>query len=104
MTMIDITTGTLEEKIIKVIQEEYPLTIADLSDRIHVSRRKLRFELLKLHSKGIIELEPLPDKTYIRLLRSDIRFVGRQHQETFIKRRQSKYKSTDDSPDDTMYR
>ena len=102
--MIEIATDTIEEKIIKTVQKDYPITISELSDKLHMSRHKVRFELLKLQSRGIIELEPLQDKTFIRLLRTDIRFVGRRHQETFLKRRRQRYKPADDTVNDTMYR
>jgi hypothetical protein len=104
MAMIEISTGTMEEKIIKAVQKEYPVTVADLCIHLHLSRHKLHFELVKLRVQGIIELEPLPDKTYVRLLRSDIRFVGRRHQETFIKRRRQKFRPPKDFSDDSMYR
>ena len=102
--MIDITIGSVEEKIIKAVQKDYPITVDDLGDRLRISRHKLRFELFKLQSRGIVELDLLPDKTYIRLVRSDIRFIGRQHQETFIKRRRQKHMPADEPRDDTMYR
>ena len=101
--MIEITTDTIEEKIIKTVQKNYPSTIAELSDRLHMSRHKVRFNLLKLQSRGLIELEPIQEKTFIRLLRTDIRFVGRRHQETFLKRRRQKHKPVDDHVNDTMY-
>jgi len=102
--MIEITTDTMEEKIIKTVQKNYPITIAELSDHLHMSRHKIRFELLKLQSRGLIELEPIQEKTFIRLLRTDIRFVGCRHQETFLKRRRQKYKPADDQVNDIMYR
>ena len=88
--MIEIKTGTMEEKIIKILQKEYPMTLEVLSKKLHVPKKTVEFELFKLSSKGIVEIEPLPNRTFIRILRSDIRFIGRRHQEKFIKRKKGK--------------
>ena len=102
--MIDITTGTIEERIIKTVQERYPITMEELSKALHLSSEQIRFELHKLQSKGIISLETLPDATFIRLERHDIRFVGRRHQEAFIKRkRRSPAERDEEDNDGIMY-
>ena len=98
--MIDIAAGTIEEKIIKTVQECYPITVAEISKVLHLSSEQMRFELHKLQSKGIISLQPLPDATFIRLARHDIRFVGRRHQEAFIKRKRSMQTDRGEEDDD----
>ncbi len=98
--MIDITTGSIEEKIIRAVQERYPITLEELCRELHLSKDKMRFELRRLQSRGIVSLEPLPDATYIRLERHDIRFVGRRHQETFIKRKKQQPVAGDDDEED----
>jgi hypothetical protein len=77
--MIEITAGTLEEQIITLLQRTYPVTIADLVRRLHVPRERVEWVLHKFQVKGIVKLEPLPDKTYIRLLRNDFHFIGGKH-------------------------
>lgn len=74
--MIEITAGTLEEHIITLLQKTYPITISDLVRRLHVPRERVEWILHKFQVKGIVKLEPLPDKTYIRLLRNDFHFIG----------------------------
>ncbi len=102
--MIEIKTGTMEEKIIKILQKEYPVTLEVLGKKLHISKKTVEFELFKLSSKGIVELEPLPDRTYIRLLRTDIRFIGRHHQEKFIKRKKMKVaENGEENKDDIMF-
>jgi predicted ArsR family transcriptional regulator len=83
--MIEITRGTIEELIIKRLQKVYPITVSDLEEQLHLSRNNILRVLKQLQIKGIVQLEPLPDKIYIRLLRQDFRFIGRKHQKKFKK-------------------
>lgn len=103
--MIEITKGTIEARIIKVLQDTYPVTISEVSEQLGLLYGKVRRCLLKLRTKGIVRLEPLPDKTFIRLLRNDFRFIGRKaEQRKFIKRSREKQKqSSKDDYDDIMY-
>ena len=87
--MIEIVKGTLEEQIIKLLQKTYPITISDIEKELHVSRKMIVRILQKFQVKSIIQLEPLPDKTYIRLLRYDFSFIGKKRQRKFIKHRHS---------------
>lgn len=85
--MIEIVKGTLEERIIKKLQEKYPITLKELSNYLRISEKSAKTALFKLKMRGIIELEPLPGTIYIRLLRFDISFIGRRTQYKFIKRK-----------------
>ncbi len=88
--MIEITRGTLDDQIIKILQKIYPMTIDELKIKLHLSQQQVIRVLNKLQIKGIVRLEPLPDKTYIRLLRHDFSFVGKKRQRKFIKHYRSK--------------
>jgi transcriptional antiterminator len=88
--MIEIVTGTLEEQVIKLLQKVYPVTIRDIENHLHLSGETIQRVLQKLQVKGIVQLEPLPDVTYIRLLRQDFRFIGKKRQKKFIKHRSGK--------------
>ena len=88
--MIEITCGTLEEQIIKLLQKTYPITLQDIIKNMHISKTIAMRELKKLQTKGIVRLEPLPDKTFIRLQRNDFSFVGKKRQRKFIKHNKSK--------------
>ncbi|MCD6146414.1 MAG: transcriptional regulator [Thermoplasmata archaeon] len=101
--MIEIKTGTMEEKIIKILQEFYPITVEEISKKLHVSKSNAEFELIKLQSKGIVEIEPLPGKTFVRLLRHDFTFVGRRHQKKFIKRKRSRIAEKEEDENDIMF-
>jgi predicted ArsR family transcriptional regulator len=91
--MIEIVKGTIEERIIRVLQKIYPITVKDLQDELHLSKNSVLRFLNKLKTKGVIQLEPLPDKTYIRLLRNDFSFIGKKHQRKFIKHSSEKKKN-----------
>jgi DNA-binding MarR family transcriptional regulator len=76
--MIEVERGTIEAKIIEVLLEEYPITITDLQKELSMSEKILERGIKRLQIRGIIELEPLPDKIYIRLKRRDFHFIGRK--------------------------
>ena len=48
--MIEITSGTKEEKIIKILQKTYPITVTDLKERLHISKDNLIRILQKLQT------------------------------------------------------
>jgi hypothetical protein len=87
--MIEITIGSLEEQIIKLLRKTYPITTIEISQKLRVSRREIEWILHKFQVKGIVKLEPLPDITYVRLVRNDFQFVGPKRQ------RGTKKQSTD---------
>ncbi len=76
--MIEIERGSLEARIIEVLLEVYPITIEELRDELSLSEKMLERGLKRLQTRGIIALEPLPDKIYIRLVRRDFHFIGRK--------------------------
>lgn len=101
--MIEITSGTLEERIIKLLRKIYPITIEDIKNKLKLSELVVSRVLKKLQTKGIVRLEPLSDKTYVRLLRHDFSFVGRKRQRKFIKHHlEGKIKETEEY-DGIMY-
>ena len=101
--MIEITTGTLEEQIIKFLQKNYPVTVSDVEENLNLSKQVVMRVLNKLQVKGIVQLEPLPDKTYIRLLRNDFSFVGKRRQRKFKKHRTTGKKQEPKEYDGIMY-
>ncbi len=76
--MIEIERGSLEARIIEVLLEVYPITVKELKEELSLSEKMLERGVKRLQTRGIIELEPLPDKVYIRLIRRDFHFVGRK--------------------------
>lgn len=66
--MLEITHGSIEEQILQILKKRYPVTIADIEAYLHLSHQKIVRTLLKMQTHHILRLEPLPDKTFIRLL------------------------------------
>jgi Winged helix-turn-helix DNA-binding len=102
--MIDIVRGSLEEQIIKLLQKNYPITTFELALKLRVSQKNVERVLKKFQIKGIIKLDPLPDKIYVRLLRNDFNIIGMKQQRKPIKKKSFQNKKEDyiDS-DNIMY-
>ena len=62
------TLNALEARIVAALTKRYPMTTDELGEELSVRRDTLDRALKGLAVKGVLELEPLPDKTYIRLL------------------------------------
>lgn len=101
--MIEITVGSLEEQIIKLLQKSYPITTFEIAQKLRVSRNEIEWVLKKFQLKGIVKLEPLPDITYVRLLRNDFLFVGPKHQRKPTKHAPESKKEEQDSYNGIMY-
>jgi len=88
--MIEIKTGTLDEKIIRLLLNKYPITVKELIINLNISREVGLRVLKKYQTKGILQLESLPNKTFIRLIRNDFSFIGKKNQRKFIKHKSGK--------------
>jgi DNA-binding transcriptional ArsR family regulator len=75
---VEIDSDSLEARILRILIKTYPVTTSDLRWELKISPNILERTLKALQSRGIVELEELPDKTFIRLIRRDISFVGRK--------------------------
>jgi len=64
----------LQARIINILKDWYPITVEELRDEISLPSGVLERALKALMVKGVIELEPLTDKTYIRLLVPELMF------------------------------
>jgi len=78
---IEIRSGTLEERAVRVLLEVYPITIEELARELKHSVEATEMLVKKLAVKGIVTLDVLPDKTFIRLQRRDFFFLGRNEQQ-----------------------
>lgn len=64
---MNIKPYSLEEQIIKTIQENYPITVEELKKKLNARDDAIERVLKKLLLNGIIEYDILPDKIYIRM-------------------------------------
>ncbi|HUS99211.1 MAG TPA: winged helix-turn-helix domain-containing protein [Candidatus Thermoplasmatota archaeon] len=101
--MIEITIGSLEEKIIKLLQKTYPITTIEIAQKLRISRRETEWILKKFQVKGIVKLEPLPNITYVRLLRNDFQFIGSKQQRRIMKHTSKNKKEENENYDGIMY-
>jgi len=76
--MMEINKDSMEARILKFLMENYPITVKELSKGIGVKGSTLKPVLLELRRMRILDFDFLPDKTFIRLLRSDFNFIGRK--------------------------
>ncbi len=74
--VIQVIEGSVESRILRLLLEMYPVTVRDLERELRLHDDVLQRSLKGLISRGIVEVEPLPDRTYVRLLRRDFAFSG----------------------------
>jgi DNA-binding transcriptional regulator GbsR (MarR family) len=74
--MVQIRDGTLDARILKILLESYPITVEEVRKELGVSKRTMERAIKHLAIQGFIELEILPDKTFIRLLKQ-VNFIGK---------------------------
>jgi len=65
---MSIQVSALEARIIGILKDWYPITKEELLDELSLRKDVLERALKSLVVKGVIVLEPLEDKTYIRLI------------------------------------
>lgn len=75
--VLEIIEATLEARVIHLLLEMYPATVEDIRRELKARQDLLDRTLAGMVANGIVELEPLPDRTYVRLIRFDFAFVGR---------------------------
>jgi len=104
---VQVDSDTLEAKVIKLLMEGKPITLKEVARELHISERKIERVVKGLASRGIVEIEELPDKKYLRLKRSDISFHGTNpSQEKALKHKKSKRqknKKKENRSTDMMY-
>lgn len=93
----------LEARILRILVDWYPITVDELQDELGLRKDVLERTLQSMVMKGIIELEPLSDKTYIRLRASDID-VSKLVPEGKKPKKQAKKEPGRSEDDSIMYR
>ena len=67
-----VQVDALQARIIAILKDWYPITVEELRDELALPTNVLERSLKGLMVKGVIALEPLSDKTFIRLLVPEI--------------------------------
>jgi predicted transcriptional regulator len=97
-----VQVDALQARILAILKDWYPITVEELRDELSLPSGVLERSLKGLMVKGVVALEPLSDKTYIRLLVPEIVFeVDKKASGKRRKPRPSRGPAVDDS---IMYR
>jgi len=84
--MITITKGSTEEKILNAVKEHYPVDIETVAKILRIRPALVEKTINILVKKGILAIDELPDKKYLRQIRFDISVVGyKDGQKKFMK-------------------
>lgn len=76
--MVQLEQSTMESRILKILLSVYPITIDELRSKLHISMGKLEKILRGMEKRGLIVLEPLSDKTFVKVSGKQLSFVGRK--------------------------
>lgn len=79
-----------EKRVVDILMDWYPITTEELRDELSMRMDTLERTLKALVLKGVVALEPLPDKTYVRLLVHD----------SGVFKKKGRRPKTGDEPDD----
>lgn len=91
--MIPIKKGSTEEKILRLLLKKYPVTSEEIVKALHIRETVIMESLRSMELSGILALDVLPGKCYIRLQRRDFEFSGfKPDQKRTIVRKKEKRK------------
>lgn len=89
--------SSLEARVLRLLQEAYPITTDEIMRKLHISQSRLDRVLATLSSQGLVALRPLPDKTYVDLVSRNFRLSGRNPtQRKKLKHAKAKRKKTEE--------
>lgn len=86
-----------EGRVLSVLLKKYPITVGELKKTLRMPEGRLERVLKALSLKGVVALEPLPGKVYVRLKRLDIQLIGlKESQRRPIKRAKKERRSREE--------
>jgi predicted ArsR family transcriptional regulator len=59
---------SLEWRIVDHLGANYPVTARQLAGALHLSEKRILVELRRMETKGMVELDVLPDAVFVRCL------------------------------------
>lgn len=74
---VEFNSSSLEARVLRLLQEAYPITLKEMRRKLRVPPAKLDRVLKALSVQGFVRLQKLPDKTYVELVSRNFRFTGR---------------------------
>ncbi len=108
--MVLVIATTKEAKVLKVLLERYPIDDIEISERTGMERREIRRTLIGMEGRGWVTLDRLPDRMFVKLIRADFLFLGKDEtQRKAVKHKKGKKdkvtreKLKHDQHDDIMY-
>jgi len=93
---------SLEARIVRFLQEIYPVTMKDIRREFREPAGRIDIALKRLQMAGIIEIERLPDTTYIRLIKAVGSVGSRPLNRRAIKHERSKKRAEYDGEDNSV--
>lgn len=63
-----LSRDSIERRILEYVRDHYPVTVDELAKGLHVPLRRVDLALKGMAREGMVELDILPDKTFVRLL------------------------------------
>ncbi len=94
---MNIQVDALQARIIAILRDWYPITVEELRDELSLPSGVLERSLKSLMVKGVVALEPLSDKTYIRLLVPEMVFETSPSKGSKKSKKRKEPPRTDDS-------
>jgi hypothetical protein len=109
--MVQVKSKSIEARILKVLLRVYPVDSEMVVKETGLPQKEVDRALKGMETRGWINLERLPNRTFIRLRRTDFTFLGRdetqrkavKHKKRDRKKTAIKKKLTRDEHDDMMY-
>ena len=74
---VEFNSSSLEARILRLLQEAYPITVKEIQRKLKIPPMKLERSLKSLAVQGFVQLRKLPGKTYVDLVSQNFRFTGR---------------------------
>lgn len=72
-----IALDALETRVVALLRKRYPITVDEIREVLSIRLDTLNKTLRRLAAKGVLVLEPLPDKTFVRLLLPGVEVAGK---------------------------
>ncbi len=74
--MLQVHKDSLDGRILKILLMTYPITLDELIEKLKAKRIPVEHKIRKFRRIGLVHVDILPDKIYLRLRRTDINFIG----------------------------